>query len=324
MSKSIDWNAVIADVKQALDFFQNLGVKPTLRTMFYRLVSLEQLPNTKSSYKSLSSKTVKARKEGVLPIDCFADEGRAVKGDVPDYRTPEDIISAYRRTVQDLPEDYFERFVPKWHNQPNYVEIWIEKLALADTVETFTEDRQVKIAINRGYSGLSFFVENIKRIKRQVSAGKQVKILYLGDFDPSGADMDRYIQDTLAEFGISASVDFERIAITKEQIAQYDLPEVPDDAETMEKVNRDTRTAGFIAEHGQLYVVELDALLAVVPDEFKQIIQSNIDKHFDNTLFEELKKENSPCNFRADLIDEIQDMLEELQSTQDDECKEET
>lgn len=309
MSKTINWDAVVEEVKAALQFFNDRSIKPTLRTMFYRLVALEKLPNTKNSYKGLSHNTVKARKDGRLPMNCFADEGRILKGNVPIFQTPDSVIHSWLRAVADLPEDYFERFVPKWLNQNKYVELWIEKLALADTVEQFTGDRQVRIAVNRGYSGLSFFYEGIKRL-RQYEA-KQIVIKYLGDFDPSGADMDRYIQETLEEFGMS-NVTFERIAITKEQIEKYHLPEIPEDAETMEKVGRDSRTKGFIAEHGKLYVVELDALLAVVPDDFEKLIQESIDKEFDNALFTELQDKYSECDIRDQLIEELEEKLEEI------------
>ena len=62
--------------KDSLKWFEHQQIKPTLRTMFYRLVSLEIIPNTKQSYKSLSSATVKARKLGEIPWDCFSDQSQ--------------------------------------------------------------------------------------------------------------------------------------------------------------------------------------------------------------------------------------------------------
>jgi hypothetical protein len=58
------------------------NIAPTLRTMFYRLVSLQVIPNTNQAYKSLSRETVKARKSGIIPWDAFSDEGRLVLGDL--------------------------------------------------------------------------------------------------------------------------------------------------------------------------------------------------------------------------------------------------
>jgi len=47
---------------------------------------------------------------------------------------------------------------------------------------------------------------------------------------------------------------------------QFNLPIVPEDQLTITKVKSDTRTNSFIEKYGKLYVIELDALLAIVPD----------------------------------------------------------
>ncbi|MFY9798953.1 MAG: hypothetical protein WAJ93_24965, partial [Candidatus Nitrosopolaris sp.] len=49
------------------------------------------------------------------------------------------------------------------------------------------------------------------------------------------------------------------------------------------KVNNDTRKNAFIRKYGKLYVVELDALLAIGPDEFKSIVQESVDQFFDTS-----------------------------------------
>jgi hypothetical protein len=89
-----NWKKVIDEVKSSLTWFQRHRVlRPSLRAVFYRLVSLEVIPNTKQSYKSLSSVTVKARKSGEIPWDCFSDQGRQVLGNFQeDYRSPEQYI----------------------------------------------------------------------------------------------------------------------------------------------------------------------------------------------------------------------------------------
>jgi hypothetical protein len=73
----IDWRLVVCNyVIPALEWFQEQGITPTLRTLFYRLVSLQVIPNTKNSYKRLSKVLVKERKEGNVEWDAIADEGR--------------------------------------------------------------------------------------------------------------------------------------------------------------------------------------------------------------------------------------------------------
>lgn len=73
----LDWG-VVERISQELPSFEERGITPTLRTLFYRLASLEVIPNTNQAYKQLSNVTVEARKDGRLKWDCFADEGRLV------------------------------------------------------------------------------------------------------------------------------------------------------------------------------------------------------------------------------------------------------
>ncbi|MGC1929032.1 MAG: hypothetical protein WA667_08665 [Candidatus Nitrosopolaris sp.] len=46
--------------------------------------------------------------------------------------------------------------------------------------------------------------------------GKETHILYFGDFDPSGDDMDDQLDKALPYFGLE-DIDFQRIAVTEEQ-----------------------------------------------------------------------------------------------------------
>ena len=79
---------LIGRTKQELSWFQERDITPTLRTLFYRLVSLEAIPNTNQAYKPFSSACVEA-KNGKLPWHCFSDEGRQVLEDfVEEYQPP--------------------------------------------------------------------------------------------------------------------------------------------------------------------------------------------------------------------------------------------
>jgi hypothetical protein len=51
-------------------------------------------------------------------------------------------------------------------------------------------------------------------------------IYHFGDFDPSG-DAGEKIEETLRELAPDADIMFERIAVTPEQIAGWDLPSRP-------------------------------------------------------------------------------------------------
>ena len=63
-------------VKGALPWYIEHGIKPTLRAIYYRLVSLKIIPNTKSAYGSLSDNVVLARQENRIEWDAISDSVR--------------------------------------------------------------------------------------------------------------------------------------------------------------------------------------------------------------------------------------------------------
>jgi hypothetical protein len=95
----------------------------------------------------------------------------------------------------------------------------------------------------RGYDGWGNIYKSCSRLKGKRDNGLKVRVIYLGDFDPSGEDIDRHIRQGLNFFGL-VDIPIIRIAVTKEQIQQFNLPPVPTDTETLDKLeNRDSRTA---------------------------------------------------------------------------------
>jgi hypothetical protein len=82
--------------------------------------------------------------------------------------------------------------------------------------------------------------------------------------------------------------------VTEEQIEEFNLPPMPKSKETIDKVNHDTRKEGFIKKYGKLYVVELDALLAIRPDEFKRIVQESVDQFFDQGIYQAVLSDHQP------------------------------
>jgi hypothetical protein len=64
--------------------------------------------------------------------------------------------------------------------------------------------------------------------------------------------------------------------------------------ETIDNVNHDTRENRFVITYSKLYIVELDALLAILPDEFKSIVQGSVDQFFDQEIYQDFLSENQP------------------------------
>jgi len=288
---TIDWKEVVSASRQIIVEFVDRGVTPTVRTIFYALVSKQQLPNTTNAYKQLSRKLVEARKLGLIYWGWIADETRQILGGDYPYWDPNKYAEAY---VDQVLKAYKEYRLPRWLNQPYYLEVWLEKFALAETIQTWLEDLNVVLVPSRGYSSWTFLKKAADRISYQLSSTnnsnleKEAVILYLGDFDPAGVDIRRFLIEALEWFGIE--VEVEHVAVTKKQIEEYKLPNRPEDQAEISKLLRDPRFKSW--PYG-LYRVELDALLAYVPDEFEKIVTETVLHYFDPEIWEEVKEQQA-------------------------------
>lgn len=141
---------------------------------------------------------------------------------------------------------------------------------------------------------ISFNYENTERLKRYQFEGQKIHIRYFGDLDPSGESIDEIITNKLAQYGIFG-VDFQRIAVTEEQMNVFNLPRNPD-PQTLRKLRRDTRARSFMMRHnGELFQIEVDALQAYAPDEFKRLVQESVDTFFDENIYQQTLAECSPA-----------------------------
>jgi hypothetical protein len=296
-AERIDWkNTVTNKIIEEWKKCQQANEDPTLREMFYLLGVKGIIPNTNSAYKGLSKAIIKAKKAKKLPWMAFPDEIRYTINEPSEYLTPEEYVKIMTDALKNAAKTYK---VPRWYGQPHYLEVWVEKAAQAKNLENILKDREVLIAVNRGYSSWSFIFENCQRLWSLLKEGKQIHILYFGDFDPSGEDMDEHIEDALKFFKLLNHVDFQRVAVTDEQINKYALPHKPD-KKTEEKLQGttekkgDTRTPKFMVKHGGLKVVELDALKALKPTEFKELILEVVDRYFDQEIYDQVQGAHPP------------------------------
>lgn len=313
------WRQVIDnEVVPLLERFKEKGIKPSLRTIHYSLISRPELglPNTRTTYGKLSEYIVEARKEGRIAWDALSDKTRYTMGDFYDYYvSPEKYIELAIRYLKHTPDNY-EDSIYKWYNQPHYVEVWIEKDALSGTFESFLKDIHVKIVINKGFASWTSLHENCKRLSKVIEndPSKHIHILYFGDYDPSGVDMDRHMHEAFSFFCLEGpdcfnrEIDFQRIAVTRQQIEQFGLPPKPEDTDTLAKLDNDTRTKKFIEKNnGELYAVELDALLAIVPDEFEQLVKDSVYQYWDESIYEQVleKPQHSKESLRRLVSDKV-------------------
>jgi len=310
--KRLDWRPIVEKAIEATGEFNRRGVKPSIRSIFYWLYSKAIIPNTVPAYKRLSAKLVDARKRGLVPFDAFQDKTRITLGRLFD-RVPEADVEGFREKVEkraseidlmELVDSYFDGMKPivwvgRWANQPIVVEVWIEKEALASTIKGWLLGAGVTIRVGRGYPSWTFIYDCVSELRKVLGRHERVIVLYLGDLDPSGVDIQRFIQDALDYFGLPRDrVVLKRLAVTEEQVRRFELPPKPEDAATLEKLRRDPRTANYTVD----YVVELDALLAYAPDEFRRLVRGAVDEYWDEEVYEEMKEKERKLDKELDEV----------------------
>ncbi len=155
-----------------------------------------------------------------------------------------------------------------WNDQEAYVEIWLEKEALAGVIVGITAKWDVPLMVTRGYPSLSYIHAAADAISAQE---KPAYLYYFGDHDPSGVDIPRTVDTGLRELAPDAEIEFKRVAVNPEQIEEFDLPTRP-------TKTSDSRAKGFEGES-----VEVDA---IPPAVLRQMVEDCIDQHVDGDVLE--------------------------------------
>ena len=170
-----NWNRDVYPVLiDQLKILNDQGITPTLRGMYYRLFSLQFFRDgPKDPYSYLSDWTGKLRKESVfssqharqLPIDCFSDDHRGIVKNFTDYKLPSEYITHGTNFFRSFPEDYRNN-IYRWLEQPHYIEVWTEKVAMVGTLQPFLKQIHITVVPSSGYSSIPFMHRNMKRLER--------------------------------------------------------------------------------------------------------------------------------------------------------------
>lgn len=268
----VNYESIVAEVNAILETYT---MKLTLRQIYYRLVSKNKIPNTVSSYKRLSKMLVKAREEGKVDDERIEDRSRSILGTEDNgWEDLEDFIKSHVQWLKDSWEQWHRAL---WKTQGMRVFIALEKDALSRLFTTVADDFNVQVFPTRGYSSYTY----VKRLVETLDITKPCLILYFGDYDPSGRDIERDLGDRGERYG--GTFDIQRIALTREQIDLYHLPPRPEDAETLAKLARDPRSKTY----GTEFAVELDA---IEPNELMRLIRAAIMQHIDQDAWDETER----------------------------------
>lgn len=250
--------ATIAKANEIIESYQAQGYRLTLRQLYYQFVSRDLIPNSERSYKNLGSTINEGRLAGLIDWDAIEDRVRVPKR------------ASQWESIESLVESAVYAYrLPRWNGQDNYVELWVEKDALAGVLQPLAEEFHVTLMVNRGYSSQSAMYESAGRFRNASHRHDSLHLLYLGDHDPSGEDMVRDIRDRFEMFGVEVTV--EKLALTMAQVEQYDPP--PNPAKMT-----DSRAKGYVEKHGDSSW-EVDALPPeVLSALIRKAIASKLDR----------------------------------------------
>lgn len=224
----------------------------TLRGLFYRLVSAGAIEKTERAYKRVVQVVTKLRRADELPYSWFVDGTRWQR-----KPTTHDSL----RSMLDEQTRLYRRAL--WSEQSTYLEVWSEKEAIAGLLYEETQRWDVPLMVCRGYPSLSFLHAAGDAIE---AVAKPTTIAYFGDLDPSGLDIARVVEQELRRFAPGADIEFQRVAVTREQVEAMRLATRP-------TKQTDTRSRGFEGES-----VEVDA---IAPRALRQIARECIEGRID-------------------------------------------
>jgi hypothetical protein len=235
----------------------------TVRQVFYQATVKGIVSKTEQGYDTVKRELGDIRRDGIMPYGWLVDNTRRVE-------RPQ-TFDSIEEALQDTAEFYRRGL---WKEAPHYVEMWVEKDALAGVISEITMTYDVPLMVSRGYSSLSFLSDAAEAI---AAKGKPCFIYHLGDHDPSGVHAAKKIEQTLREMAPYADIHFERLAVTEEQIEEWNLPSRP----TKES---DPRAKDWNSGDS----VELDA---IEPDELRNIVRTCIERHIDQAQLDFLREQ---------------------------------
>lgn len=280
---------LIAQANHIVRAYVAQGYDLTLRQLYYQFVSRDLIPNRQSEYKRLGRIINDARLAGLIDWEHIVDRTRETT-----------LYSAWENPADIIATSAQQYAIDRWEDQPNHVEVWIEKDALAGVFERVCREFQVPLLSCRGYTSQSTMWYSAQRLRRHAELDdKTIVVLHFGDHDPSGIDMTRDIQERLELFRVDLEV--RRLALNMDQVNKYNPPPNP-------AKETDSRCAGYIDAYGD-ESWELDAL---EPDVLADLVRRNVTKLLDKRAW---KASGERQERERQLLTKVSDNWEDVLAT---------
>lgn len=274
---------IIAQANQIIDEYDKLGLKLTLRSLYYQFVSRDALENTPRSYQRLSVIISDARLAGLISWHAIEDRVRNLEGRMF-WDGPAEAIKQVRRKF----------LTDRWKTQDWRPEVWSEKSN--SVISGACYELCCDYFATRGYNSQSEQWAAGQRFASYIERGQRPIVFHIADHDPAGIDMTRDNRERLTMFA-GTPVTVVRIALNMAQIEQYNPP--PNYAKPT-----DSKTEGYKAQFGSDECWELDAL---DPRILRTIIRDAVAKIRDDAKWGEAIRAEAE---QKDIIDAMIEQLD--------------
>jgi hypothetical protein len=191
----------------------------SIRHVFYRMTNPrlgEPVEKSERGYQHIKARMKALRRNGRVPYDWVSDSTRT------GYITRTfDGAADFLQAVKSLYR------ADLWKAADFYCEVWVESRSIAGIVLGDCRSLAVNLYPAGGFTSISLAYQAATYIN-EAHGGRDVVILYIGDYDPAGVLIDVSIERELREhLSRDVALTFKRLGITLEQISRLDLPTKP-------------------------------------------------------------------------------------------------
>jgi hypothetical protein len=270
----------------------------TVRQVYYQMVVRGE-ENSQQSYGRVERWLLRGREEGLIDDEWIDDHLRPHQGGYTgNSESAEEFLDRFwDETVASAHGNYY---LNPWEGQENYVEVWVEKDAMAGTLERLVgelEFNDVSVNACRGFASRTFLVDAAERFKAEHAEGRETVILYFGDFDPSGESMSSSdigegdLQNRLWDLtDFELNIEVRKVALNAQQFEDWFLTpgpnQLPHSPTPIKDDEKDSRSKGFRKKYGD-YGAELDA---VPIDRLRDILTEQMSRLIDSEAFAKVRE----------------------------------
>lgn len=188
----------------------------TLRQLFYLLADKGLVSLDETAYRKVKNLMINARKSQRVPPTTFASDVV-----LPD----EEMFGTVDKYLESCVKHYR---IPRTFDQPNYVEIWVEREPLKVFIDSLVSEYDIPVYVTGGYSSLSFVFEAAQRIELSAERKGSPRILYFSDFSPASTNMfESQVTEVSSHLSLTreeAAAIMLKVCVEPEHIIKFDLP----------------------------------------------------------------------------------------------------